>query len=181
MSDTIEIDDAGVSPSPSTTPIRRLVTGVDESGRSVFVSDEVSPRRVVARTPTFVTNELWRFGQVPVDNTAAPDDGLSGAASLAPAPDGGLFRIVEFPPDTDWMTNPDGPGDQTHATPSLDLAVILRGTIWAVLDAEEREMSTGDVLIQRGTVHAWANRGTQPCLIAFALIGGTTAGEEVHH
>jgi len=62
-----------------------------------------------------------------------------------------------------------------HSTASLDYAIVLRGFIWSVMDADERELTAGDVLIQRGTNHLWSNRCEQPCLVAFVLIGGTVA------
>ena len=50
-------------------------------------------------------------------------------------------------------------------------AFAASGEIWAVLDTGEVKMSAGDVLIQRGTGHAWSNRSDAPCRIAFVLIG----------
>ena len=55
----------------------------------------------------------------------------------------------------------------------LDYAIVLSGEIWAVLDDEEKLMRTGDVLIQRGTSHAWSNRGEESAVVAFVLIGGS--------
>ena len=59
-----------------------------------------------------------------------------------------------------------------HKTPTLDYAIVLDGEVWALLDEDETLMRTGDVLIQRGTNHAWANRSDQPCRMAFVLIDG---------
>lgn len=92
---------------------------------------------------------------------------------LAPPGGGSILRTVEFPPDRYRLGRPDGPSDLTHTTPSLDYAVVLSGEIWAVLDDEERLMMPGDVLIQRGTRHAWSNRTDQPSIVLFVLIGGT--------
>ena len=57
-----------------------------------------------------------------------------------------------------------------HRTRSIDYAIVLSGEIWAVMDEGETKMVAGDVLIQRGTNHAWANRSNVPCVVAFALI-----------
>ncbi|MGQ4619383.1 cupin domain-containing protein [Nocardia sp. R7R-8] len=150
------------------------MTGVDSEGRSVFISDSDSPSvQVVADTPTFVVTNLWRHDLVPVDNHTVVDDGLDGAVALDPPAGGSVFRIVEFPPDSDWRDRPGGPSDQVHATPSLDYALVLEGDIWAVLDGDERLLHSGDVLIQRGTRHAWSNRTDRPAIVAFTLIGGT--------
>src|SRR2546430_17622512 len=57
-----------------------------------------------------------------------------------------------------------------HRTDTVDYAVVLRGSITMLLDDEDVELSDGDVVIQNGTNHAWANRGHAPCLMAFVLI-----------
>jgi uncharacterized cupin superfamily protein len=57
-----------------------------------------------------------------------------------------------------------------HRTRSIDYAIVLSGEIWAVMDEGETMMKTGDVLIQRGTNHAWANRSNVPCVVAFVLV-----------
>jgi len=55
-------------------------------------------------------------------------------------------------------------------TDTVDYALCLEGEIWAVLDEGETLMKAGDVMIQRGTFHAWSNRSGQPCRMAFVLI-----------
>ena len=59
-----------------------------------------------------------------------------------------------------------------HKTETVDYAIILSGEITAVMDEGETVMRAGDILIQRGTNHAWANRSGEPCRIAFVLIDG---------
>lgn len=59
-----------------------------------------------------------------------------------------------------------------HRTDTVDYAIILEGEIWAVMDEGETLMRAGDVLIQRGTNHAWANRSQQTARIAFVLMDG---------
>ncbi|MFD9205884.1 cupin domain-containing protein [Streptomyces sioyaensis] len=175
MHENITLDSSGVVPAESVQRIRRLVTGTDQSGRSVFVEDgEATHQQVVANTPTFVVTDLWCHDTVPVDNSRPADDGLSGGVPLSPPLGGSVFRTVEFPPDSHWLGRADAPSDQVHATPSLDYATVISGQIWAVLDDGERLMGPGDVLIQRGTRHAWSNRGDRPSLVAFVLIGGLT-------
>lgn len=103
---------------------------------------------------------------------------------------GSVFRVVQFPPDKDWAANAEAMGgsvaiDETakaahpggpvrhphmHRTRSLDYAVVLSGEIWAIMDVGETRLLAGDVLVQRGTNHAWANRSDAPCVIAFVLI-----------
>jgi hypothetical protein len=162
----------GVAPHGAARRFRRLVTGVDDAGHAVFVDDgECSSIQTVAGVPTFVVTNLWQHREVPVQNDGAAHDGLDGPVTLEPPPGGSIFRMVEFPPDSDWREL--GVTDQVHATPSLDYALVVEGELWAVLDEEERLMGPGDVLIQRGTRHAWSNRSDQPAVVAFVLIGGT--------
>lgn len=164
----------GMEPAAHTRRFRRIVTGVNETGRSVVVSDgETSSIQTVANTPTFVVTNLWQHSEVPVSNDGPVDDGVGGQVTLNPPIGGSVFRMVEFPPDSHWRDRADGPTDQVHATPSLDYAIVLQGEIWAVLDDEETLMRPGEVLIQRGTRHAWSNRTEQQAVVAFVLIGGT--------
>ena len=75
--------------------------------------------------------------------------------------DGTIFRIVEYQP---------GVAPRMHRTETVDYAVVLSGEIDMQLDGTEVHLRAGDVLVQRGTIHNWVNRGTQPCVIAFVLI-----------
>ena len=59
-----------------------------------------------------------------------------------------------------------------HTTESVDYAIVLHGEIYARMDEGETLLRTGDVLIQRGTNHAWANRSDDVCRVAFVLIDG---------
>lgn len=173
LHENITFDD--VQPAAAIRPVRRLVTGVDEAGRSYIVEDAASPHvKVVANTPTFAVTELWRSESIPVDNSGPADDGLN-VVELTPPAQGVVFRYVQFPPDTDWLDNPDAPDSQVHTTPSIDFAIVVSGEVYAVLDKDESLMHPGDVLIQRGTRHSWANRSAEPAVVAFALISGTTA------
>jgi quercetin dioxygenase-like cupin family protein len=61
-----------------------------------------------------------------------------------------------------------------HRTDSVDYAIILTGEIYMLLDDEDVLLKAGDVVIQRGTNHAWSNRGTETCIIAFVLVDGVT-------
>ena len=63
-----------------------------------------------------------------------------------------------------------------HRTDSVDYGIILSGEIWMLMDEEEDDvlLRAGDVVVQRGTNHAWANRGTEPCTVMFVLIDGVT-------
>lgn len=174
MSHEHEVTLSGATaPAPGTRTYRRIVTGIDRDSASVIEEDATARNvQVVANTPTMVVTNLWRHDEVPVVNDGPADDSLDGQVPLAPPPNGSIFRMVEFPPDHHWQGREDGPSDQVHATPSLDYAIVLQGEIWAVLDEGETLMRPGDVLIQRGTRHAWSNRSEEQAVVAFVLIGG---------
>jgi len=170
-------------------PVRRVVTGHDAQGRSIIASDGPSPNTVaVVDAPAFGLTDLWVTHDAPADN-AASGDPAARKIVLEPPPRGTIFRVVEFPPDAQVAGKfdrvrafeaigargalaPDAsrhPG--MHRTDSVDYAIVLSGEIWAVMDVGETRLRAGDCLVQRGTNHAWSNRGEGPCLVAFILVG----------
>ncbi len=168
---------------------RRIVTGHDAEGRSIFVQDGPAPNLIQPQaSPNVGMFNLWTMAQVPA-SYAGNDDAAAAEAriTLAPALGGINFRIMEFPPDAErnWAGkqsvfaqygNPEALTDRTqrhpgfHKTDSIDFGIVLEGEIWALMDVGETLMRPGDVLIQRGTNHAWANRTDKPARMAFILI-----------
>jgi len=177
---------------PRIRKIRRVVTGHDRDGRSVILSDGPSPHVMTIRgIPSFGLTDLWKTFATPADNVG-PRDPCSAPIELAPPANGTVVRVVdEFPPDRAWLKKLDPATafgalgasgaaalarDATaarhpmmHRTRSIDYAIVLAGEIWAILDAGETKLRAGDVLIQRGTNHSWANRSTRACRVAFVL------------
>jgi len=147
--------------------VRRIVTGHDETGKAVFVEDVDSPHTQLTRGTA--TNNLWLYSGTP-DNSGGYQDPVSGAVALPPPADGAVLRVVDFPPDQ-------GGALDLHRTASLDFAVVLGGEIHAVLDDEETLMRAGDVLVQRGTNHAWANRSGRVCRVLFVLVDAKPLAE----
>jgi hypothetical protein len=183
---------ANVSPGPEIKRFRRIITGHDAQGRSVILSDDVSPHVMpIMEQPNFAVTDFWKTFATPADNGAvtAPDP-CATPIQVAPPASGSVFRVVQFPPDRDWAAKAAAMGgsvpiDETaksaskggevrhahmHRTHSIDYAIVLSGEIWAIMDVGETKMVAGDVLVQRGTNHAWANRSNAPCVIAFVLI-----------
>ena len=177
---------------PRLKKIRRIVTGHDARGRSVIVSDSSSPHVMTLRgIPTFGVTEIWTTDSTPADNRSAKDP-CKVPAQLAPPKRGTVVRVVEFPPDKLWIASADRDkafasmgrsGAQAlahdasasrhpmmHRTQTVDYAIVLSGEIWALMDSGETKMKAGDILVQRGTNHAWSNRSSKPCLVAFVLI-----------
>ena len=165
-------------PDPSTRKVRRIVTGLAEDGRStVVMQDEGRWAKVGHGVPTYIATDLWRTYTAPADNTGELHDPMDTDEPLPVGPSevGSVFRTLELPPDRDWRFDADGNEIKPlayHTTKSIDYAIVISGEIWAVLDDTEVRMGPGDVLVQRGTAHAWSNRSDESCLLAFVLIGG---------
>ena len=173
---------------------RRIVTGHDESGKSVVVSDQTAAQFLErpSRPGVRLTN-FWIERGTPAEYDG-PAETCTGEFVLHPPPMGSTFRCVEFlPEDPAVMAGLDGKAAFSemgaganivegarhpfmHRTDSLDYAIVLTGEIWMMMDEEkdDRLLKAGDVVIQRGNNHAWSNRGTEPCVIAFVLIDGVT-------
>lgn len=138
---------------------RRVVTGHDEEGRAVVLIDEIATN-VISRRPNHQSCVVWSTGEFPADNSTNEDGGLRPVGTVDP--NGTVFRIVEYQP---------GVAPRKHRTESIDYAVVLKGEIDMELeDGNFVHLRQGDVLVQRGTVHNWHNRGTEPCVIAFVLV-----------
>ncbi len=168
--------------------IRRLVTGHDENGKSKFIMDGIAESiLVVEQMGGLTATDLWESYEAPADNTGEKDN-ADRPVHLEPSSTGSIFRVVEFPPDSTWNDIADSgsafdelqaghAADQTsgdasvHKTDTVDYALVLEGEIWAVMDTEERLMEQGDVLVQRGTNHGWANKSDKNCRVMFVLCG----------
>ena len=168
-------------------PIRRVVTGHDAQGHAVVVTDGPAAR-VLHRPsrPGVALTDLWATSGGPA--VRAGGDPVDRPVALHPPPGGTVFRIIQFDPeDPGALAHADGATafaamgaagtvvagarhPYMHRTDTVDYAVVLQGSITMLLDEEDVELSAGDVVIQNGTNHAWANRGHAPCLMAFVLI-----------
>jgi hypothetical protein len=173
--------------------IRRVVTGHDRDGRSLFVMDGLAPNVLeMASMPGVALTDLWRTTTSPASN-AGNADAARGRIRLEPPAEGTILRIVEFPPDSAWRSSADaakafasigasGAPDHDsadammHATATVDYIIVLKGEIWAILDKGETRLKAGDILVQRGTNHSWSVRTKAPCVIAAVLIGARPVG-----
>ena len=141
--------------------IRRVVTGHESNGRAVIKIDEVA-KNVISSRPGAQSAVIWSTSGFPADNTADEDGSRRTVATSER--NGTVFRIVWYAP---------GVAPRMHRTDSVDYAVVISGEIDMQLDDCEVHLKAGDVLVQRGTIHNWVNRGSEPCVIAFTLIGAT--------
>jgi mannose-6-phosphate isomerase-like protein (cupin superfamily) len=174
-------------------PFRRVVTGHDAEGNAIIQENGPPPRAAPVggeHGPVFY--EVWNTRETParIDRASGepPEDGIQ----LAPPKNGTRIRVLDIPPEGDWletMTDEDiqahfaevGAGDATkagsrhalmHRTETVDYGIVLEGEITLVMDVGETVVRAGDIVIQRGTNHGWANRSGKNCRIAFVLIDG---------
>jgi mannose-6-phosphate isomerase-like protein (cupin superfamily) len=171
------------------SPIRRVVTGKDATGKAIVMIDAVATA-VHKREELGVTNTLlWVTDSSPADVSNQEDAANKKIGVLAP-PGGTIFRVVEFAPEgevkADYETRlrifqsiglaPEGDSREKprnpamHRTKTIDYALILSGEIDMLLDDSEVHLKAGEVVIQRGTNHAWVNRGNQLCQVAFVMV-----------
>jgi mannose-6-phosphate isomerase-like protein (cupin superfamily) len=171
------------------SPIRRIVTTHDADGTAVILSDGNAPNVRTRKESGITSTLLWTTGSMPATFSNAD----LGAVQIATAPPPGttVLRVVEFPPEdptADYgavlaemgieppsVKRRPSRHPHMHATDSVDYAIVLEGEIDMLLDDTEVHMKTGDILVQQGTNHAWVNRGTRPCKIAFVLIDAAGA------
>jgi hypothetical protein len=167
--------------------IRRVVTGHDAQNRSTFIFDGLAPNvKEMATMPGVALTDLWETTTAPADNTGTAD-AAARPVKLEPPSVGSILRIVEFPPDTMWKgadaakafesigaghaQDKDSADPMRHKTSTIDYIIVLKGEIYAILDTGETLLKAGDILVQRGTMHSWSVRGTEPCIVAAILIG----------
>ena len=167
---------------------RRVVTGHDANGVATVIRDSTAecilqrPNR-----PGVTLTNLWMNEKTPACMDRQ-DDPVDGPLILQPPANGSVFRIVQFDPENpDELAKLDGKSAFAemgaasnivenarhpfmHRTDSLDYTVVLSGEIYMMMDEEEYLLKAGDTVVQQGTNHAWSNRGSEPCLIAFILV-----------
>lgn len=130
---------------------RRVVTGLDDQGRSTVVIDGPIPRYNAMNAAL-----AWRTEAHPADNAGVVDTALPYSIDLLHA-SGSNFAVCEFPP---------GAQAYMHATDTIDYLVVLSGRCTLVLEAGEAELGPGDFVVDRGVLHGWRNDHAEPCVCA---------------
>jgi len=159
---------------------RRIVTGHDAEGKSV----------IVINGPPTPFGAYWLTDSTPVDNAKSGDAGQQ-VRTLEPPPGGSIFRFASIPPEDPKVSREEverrtarmfAQMDATHCrsdtsrhpgmhkTRTIDYVVLLSGEVTMLLDKGEVDLKPFDVVVQRGTSHAWVNKGKEPALIAAVLI-----------
>lgn len=175
--------------------VRRIVTGHDTSGKAIVLEDGPAP--AVLRNPArgdYFSAQIWATHATPAPIAAREPDPTAKRLTLEPPPNGTVIRVIQFPPEDDSIGKLDAAGARAvfaaigsdkastfkpggahplmHRTESVDYGIVLDGEITLVLDDSEVIARAGDVVVQRGTNHAWSNRSGKPCRVAFVLIAG---------
>jgi quercetin dioxygenase-like cupin family protein len=138
--------------------VRRVITGHNTAGRAIVKIDEVS-QNVFSGRPGATACNVWTTEGFPVNNDGEGDEGLRKVGTTLN--NGTIFRVIEFAP---------GLAARNHRTDSIDYIVVISGEIDMELDDSVVHLKAGDVMVQRGTIHNWVNRGTAPCVLAVILV-----------
>lgn len=160
---------AHLDPSPSA--VQRVVTVTKPDGTGGIESDEVVRPLGPPDLPSGIeTSIMWAVE----DSPARPEQGESGDWRLGPVPDEGARWTMT----TIWP----GADVRLHKTDTIDLVQIVEGEIWLVMeDGAERLMRRGDCVVQRATVHTWANRSDAPCTMSVVFLSTLPKGSGGGH
>ncbi len=175
---------------PPLPPVRRVVTENGPDGLSRLREDRSDlPEMRPPGRPGYRNVNLWRTLDMPTRIDA--DDSIAEHEGAQPPPGGTILRVIDFPPtpsDPEERRRQASASLQTlfkdcvhdaghrnpgmHVTRSIDYAIVLSGTITAVMEEGVTDLRQGDILIQRGTNHAWENRTDAIARVAFVLVDG---------
>jgi len=177
--------------------IRRVVTGHDADGKAVIMMDSDATNIVTSEHRPGGRTNLWRTTSMPASYGGDKDE-ADAHFDIEPPANGVNFRISEFPPENpEVMAKLDGTKAFAdvgaahrivqgarhpfmHRTETVDYGIVLEGEIDMLMDDEDVHLKTGNIIIQRGTNHAWANRYDKLCRIAFILIDGVDQDGKKH-
>jgi len=153
---------------PEFPPIRRVVTGHDADNVAKVILD--APATNTKYSPSGnVSTMIWCTDGAPADIAVGEQIEDLGARILGTPPPkhGTRFAVIDFPP---------GNKPVMHRTETVDYVICLSGEIDMDMDQSTVRLRAGDVMVQRGTNHAWANRGSRPARLAFVLIDAKPLG-----
>jgi mannose-6-phosphate isomerase-like protein (cupin superfamily) len=175
--------------------VRRIVTGHDAAGNAVIQSDDSPPRVYTLSLDGATFYEIWNTRETPALIERIGQEPNEPALTLAPPRHGTRIRIVDVPAMTKAMQLLDDHSARDHfaqlnavhasthhaansrhpmmhKTETVDYGIVLDGEITLLVDSGEVSLRAGDIVVQRGTNHAWSNQSGKSCRIAFVLIDG---------
>lgn len=156
------------SDKPDYPPIRRVVTGHDASNVAQVMIDAPASN-AKHPSPGTVSTLIWSTNGTPASIAVGEDFEDMGAQILGTAPPkrGTRFAVIDFPP---------GNRPHMHRTETLDYVIVLEGEIDMDMDNSTVTLKAGDVMVQRGTNHAWTNRSKARARLAFVLLDAEPIG-----
>ena len=157
-----------MSERPNYPPIRRVVTGHDDGNVAKVLIDAPATN---AKKPSagLVSTMIWSTdstpAQIPIGETI--EDMGARILGTPPPPRGTRFAVIDFPP---------GNHPHMHRTETVDYVIVINGEIEMDMDDSTVKLKAGDVMVQRGTNHAWANRSGKNARVAFVLVDAQPLG-----
>jgi quercetin dioxygenase-like cupin family protein len=152
----------------SSRVVRRVVTGHSDDGTAKVIIDAAATNTKFSPTGA-VSTLMWSTDECPADIALGENAEDFGARILGtpPPPHGTRFTVIDLPPhSTGGM----------HRTETIDYVIVLSGTVDMEFDESAVTLEAGDILIQRGTNHAWINRSDAVVRIAVVLIDAKPLG-----
>lgn len=153
---------------PDYPPIRRVITGHDADNVAKVLIDGPATNAKYPSAGT-VSTMIWCTdsapARVPVGETA--EDMGARIIGTSPPALGSRFAVIDFPP---------GNHPHMHRTETIDYVLVLEGQIDMDMDKSTVTLRQGDVMVQRGTNHAWINRTDKRARVAFVLIDAEPLG-----
>ena len=172
------------------------MTGHDAEKRAIIQEDGAVPRvRRVGGDVGPLFHEVWNTQATPAPIDAASGEPEEAGITLAAPKNGTRIRVLDIPPEGDAIKNMTaeeahahfaeiGAGSASnaakagakhalmHRTETIDYGIVIEGELVLIMDEGETTVRVGDIVIQRGTNHGWANRSDSNCRIVFVLIDG---------
>ncbi len=172
-----------------TQKLRRIVTGHNRNGESIVEIDGGPAQEIGANGSSL--HEIWLTESLPADNSVLTDSLAGTSPTLCPPAGAAKVRWFTVP-----VENPEASADEKeaaaefgfeavgashcrvdtrrhpamHKTSSVDYIILISGEVDLLLDAgEAKDLKPGDVVVQRGTNHAWVNTGSEPALLVAVL------------
>jgi quercetin dioxygenase-like cupin family protein len=142
-------------------PVRRVITGHDTNDVAKVLWDDAITN--VKRGKSGFLTQLWNTKETPADIRVGTEiaDPADEPHITPPPPGGSRFVVIDYPPGN---TGP------MHRTETIDYIIVVTGEIDMVMDDSTVTLRAGDTMVQRGTNHAWFNRGSENARVAFVLV-----------
>ncbi len=170
---------------------RRVVTGHDDEGKAIIAMDG-GPG--IQRGNLY---EMWCTTSMPTHNRELVDTVATRPGFLEPDSNGTIFRFFEVRPERELGSREDREREQQerlagmteeeraatvsrrpdtsrhpgmHKTKTVDYIILLKGEVTMLVDKGEVDLKPFDVVIQRGTNHAWINKGDETAVLVAVMV-----------